>query len=192
MRNPAGYFDLQVNGYAGIDFQDDDLTAEQLHHACTALRTHGVARILATIITEQAATMERRLKRVVELRAADPVAREVIAGMHIEGPFISPIDGYRGAHPRDAVCPADRDMMLRLLDAAGGLTRLVTLAPENDPGFAVTTMLAKQNIRVSAGHTNASLDQLKAAIDAGLSMFTHLGNGCPMQIHHHDNIIQRA
>src|SRR5947199_1104578 len=126
------------------------------------------------------------------MRERDPLVREIIAGIHIEVPFISPVDGYRGAHPKDAVRPADRDAMRRLLDAAGGLTRLVTLAPENDAGFAVTRLLTTQNIRVSAGHTNASLDQLKGAIAAGLSMFTHLGNGCPMQIHRHDNIIQRA
>jgi N-acetylglucosamine-6-phosphate deacetylase len=116
----------------------------------------------------------------------------MVSGIHIEGPFISPIDGYRGAHPRDAVRPASPDAMNRLLDAAGGLTKIVTLAPENDPGLQTTRLLADSGIRVSAGHTNASLDELRAAIDVGLSMFTHLGNGCPMQMHRHDNIIQRA
>jgi N-acetylglucosamine-6-phosphate deacetylase len=82
--------------------------------------------------------------------------------------------------------------MKRLLDAAGGLTRLVTLAPEVDAGMGVTRLLACSGVLVSAGHTNASMDELKAAIDAGLSMFTHLGNGCPMQMHRHDNIVQRA
>jgi N-acetylglucosamine-6-phosphate deacetylase len=82
--------------------------------------------------------------------------------------------------------------MKRLLDAAGGLAQLVTLAPEHDAGLRVTRMLAQQDVRVSAGHTDASLDQLRAAIDAGLSMFTHLGNGCPMQMHRHENIVQRA
>jgi N-acetylglucosamine-6-phosphate deacetylase len=82
--------------------------------------------------------------------------------------------------------------MSRLLDAAAGMTRLVTLAPERDPDLRTTRMLANKGIVVSAGHTDASLDQLNAALDAGLSMFTHLGNGCPMQLHRHDNIIQRA
>ena len=82
--------------------------------------------------------------------------------------------------------------MKRLLDAAGGLTKVVTLAPERDPGFRVTRMLARKNVIVSAGHSDASVDQLQAAIDAGLAMFTHLGNGCPMQMHRHDNIIQRV
>jgi N-acetylglucosamine-6-phosphate deacetylase len=188
----GGYFDLQVNGYGGVDFQSDELTAEQLHLACGALGADGTAGILATVITEDLATMERRLRRLVELRERDSLARQIMVGLHIEGPFISAVDGYRGAHPRDAVRPANRDAMRRLLDAAGGLARLVTLAPENDPGLSVTRMLACMDIRVAAGHTNASLDQLKAALDAGLSMFTHLGNGCPMQMHRHDNIVQRA
>jgi N-acetylglucosamine-6-phosphate deacetylase len=75
---------------------------------------------------------------------------------------------------------------------AGGLTRVVTLAPERDDRFAVVRMLASRGIVVSAGHTDATLDELNGAIDAGLSMFTHLGNGCPMQMHRHDNIVQRA
>ena len=82
--------------------------------------------------------------------------------------------------------------MQRLLDAAGGLTRMVTLAPECDPWLAVTKQLARQGICVAAGHCNPTLDQLDAALDAGLSMFTHLGNGCPLQLHRHDNIIQRV
>jgi N-acetylglucosamine-6-phosphate deacetylase len=68
---------------------------------------------------------------------------------------------------------------------------VVTLAPERDPQLRVTRLLARQGIVVSAGHTDASIEQLTAAIDAGLSMCTHVGNGCPMQLHRHDNIVQR-
>jgi N-acetylglucosamine-6-phosphate deacetylase len=82
--------------------------------------------------------------------------------------------------------------MNRLLDAAGGLTRLVTLAPERDANLEVTRMLSAQGIVVSAGHCDPTIDQLRAAMDAGVSMFTHLGNGCPMQMHRHDNIVQRV
>jgi len=191
--NPStGYFDLQVNGYAGVDFNQDDLTADGLHVACELMASHGVAGILATIITEHVETMCRRLANLVRLREQDELARRLIVGLHIEGPFINETDGYRGAHPADAVRPADEEAMRRLLNAGGGLTRLVTLAPERDAGFRVTQMLAKQGIVVSAGHTDASLDDLRGAIDAGLGMFTHVGNGCPMKMHRHDNIIQRA
>jgi N-acetylglucosamine-6-phosphate deacetylase len=192
MTRASGYFDLQVNGYGGVDFNSDGLTADQLHLCCERLSQDGVAQILATIITADLDAMCRRLARIAELRDRDPLAREMIPGFHIEGPFINETKGYRGAHPEDAVRPADPDAMRRLLDATRGLTKLVTLAPERDPGLNVTRLLANQGIVVSAGHTDASLDELKAAIDAGLSMFTHLGNGCPMLLNRHDNIIQRA
>jgi N-acetylglucosamine-6-phosphate deacetylase len=186
------FFDLQVNGYGGVDFNQDDLRAEDLRAACERLAADGVEGILATIITESLDKMCGRLRRLVELREQDSLAKRIIAGLHIEGPFINETDGYRGAHPLDAVRPANVDEMLRLLDAAGGLARIVTLAPERDPGLQVTRRLVKEGVVVSAGHSDASLDELKAAIDAGLSMFTHLGNGCPMQMHRHDNIVQRV
>src|SRR4051812_10942270 len=156
------------------------------------MRGDGVDGFLATITTEDVTKMAKRLGRIVDARERCSLVREMVVGIHIEGPFISPIDGYRGAHPRDAVRSAEPDVMRRLLDAAGGLTKIVTLAPENDPGLKTTKLIADSGVRVSAGHTNASLDELKAAIDAGLTMFTHLGNGCPMQMHRHENIIQRA
>ena len=116
-----------------------------------------------------------------------------MAGVHIEGPFINETDGYRGAHPQDAIRPANVDAMeYRLLAAAGGLTRIVTLAPERDANLAVTRMLSAQGIVVSAEHATRRWTGAVAAIDAGVSMFTHVGNGCPMQMHRHDNIIQRA
>jgi len=186
------YVDLQVNGFGGVDFNSEELTAEGLHKACQQLRDSGVAKILATIITEHIPTMCARLSKLAKLRAADELARDVIAGVHIEGPFINETPGYRGAHPADAIRPADVDAMQQMLDAAEGLTKLVTLAPERDDGLKVTSLLAKQNVVVSAGHCDASYDQLKAAADAGLSLYTHLGNGCPMQMHRHDNIVQRV
>jgi N-acetylglucosamine-6-phosphate deacetylase len=188
----ARYFDLQVNGYAGVDFNSDDLTAEGLHKACERLRADDVAQFLATIITDDLDAMSRRLAKLAKLRAADPLAAELIVGLHVEGPFISTELGYVGAHPPAATRPADRDAAMRLLESADGLVRLVTLAPECDADARVTSWLVEQNVCVSAGHCNPSLEQLQRAIDAGLSMFTHLGNGCPLQLHRHDNIIQRV
>ncbi len=186
------YVDLQLNGYRGIDFNGDHLTADDLHRACELLRADRVAGALATVITDSLDRMAARLATLAAIRQSDPLVRDVIWGIHIEGPFINESPGYVGAHPPEHVRPASVDSMKRLIDAAGGLTRLVTLAPERDPGMQVTRFLAEQGIIVSAGHCEASLDQLRAAIDAGLSMFTHLGNGCPMQLHRHDNIIQRV
>lgn len=187
-----GFFDLQVNGYGGVDFNQDQLAAEQLHTACERLTADGVEGILATIITDHLPVMAARLARLAELRERDPLARQLIAGFHIEGPFLNEQPGYRGAHPVDAIRPADLGPMRRLVDAAGGLTRVVTLAPERDAGLKVTRWLVSQSVVVSAGHCNPSLDELRAAIDAGTTMFTHLGNGCPRELPRHDNIIQRA
>ena len=186
------FFDLQVNGYAGVDFNRDGLTGEELQRACAALKAAGVIGFLPTIITEHIPVIARRLETMARLREEDALARALIRGFHIEGPFISPLDGYRGAHPADAVRPANLDDMKLLLDAAQGLAKLVTLAPEHDENFTVTRFLSAQNVRVAAGHSDASLDQLRGALDAGLSLFTHLGNGCPMLLPRHDNIVQRA
>jgi N-acetylglucosamine-6-phosphate deacetylase len=187
-----GFFDLQVNGYGGVDFNQDNLNAADLHRACERLEDDGVIGILATIITDDVSAMSRRLSVLTALRERDPVVQRIIQGIHIEGPFLNEADGFRGAHPLDAIRPADVDSMARLLDAAGGLTRVVTLAPERDAAMAVTGFLASQGIVVSAGHTDATIEDLHRAIDAGLSMFTHVGNGCPMLMHRHDNIVQRA
>lgn len=192
MPNQPDYIDLQVNGYAGVDFNQDDLSAEDLHRVCVRLREDGVAGILATVITDELPLMEARLRRLAELRSRDPLARETVLGIHVEGPFLSSVPGYPGAHPARSIRPADLDEMKRLLEAAGGLVRLVTLAPERDAGLKVVRFLSEQGIVVAAGHCDPSLDQLEAAIDVGLSAFTHLGNGCPLLLHRHDNIIQRA
>lgn len=192
MNGDPGYVDLQVNGYAGVDLNQDYLTADALHAACQRLQCDSVAGILATIITDRLETMEARLSRLATLRAADTLAREVIWGIHIEGPFINASPGYVGAHPPAAVRPAEPDVMQRLLDAACGLVRMVTLAPECDRGLRVTRQLVDQGIVVSAGHCDSTLQQLRAAIDVGLSMFTHLGNACPAILPRHDNIIQRV
>ena len=187
-----GFLDLQVNGYVGVDFNGDSLALDRLREACRRLQEEGVDGILATVITDRVDAMCRRLARIVELRAADPLVKDMIRGIHIEGPFLNENPGYIGAHPIAAARPAEPDAMQQLLDAAGGLARIVTLAPERDRRLRVVRMLVGQGVVVSAGHCDASFDQLHAAVDAGLSMFTHLGNGCPLMLHRHDNIIQRA
>ena len=193
MHNAAPrFFDLQVNGYAGVDFNADDLTAGDLRRACERLRADGVEGALATIITDDLEAMCRRLAGLATCRAADPLAAEVIVGFHVEGPFINAAPGFVGAHPAVHARAASQDAAERLLTAGDGLVRLVTLAPERDSQSAVTRWLVEQGVAVSAGHCDPSLDELSAAIDAGLSMFTHLGNGCPLLLNRHDNIVQRV
>src|SRR5688500_16163221 len=89
------FFDLLVNGYAGVDFNQDGLQADRLHHACERLEADGVGGFLATIITDHLEAMCRRLSALVAFREDDPLARRLIAGLHIEGPFLNETEGYR-------------------------------------------------------------------------------------------------
>ena len=158
MSHPASAvrpFDIQVNGYAGADFCSAHLTLEQCRQACEALAADGVDGILATVITDSIEAICAKLARLVAFRATDPAIARMITGFHVEGPFISPEPGFVGAHAREHVVPATPDAMRRIVDAGGGLLRLVTLAPEHDAGFATTAYLARHGITVSAGHTDA-------------------------------------
>jgi N-acetylglucosamine-6-phosphate deacetylase len=186
------YFDLQLNGYAGVDFNRDDLNIEDFHYACGKLKHDGVEGTLATIITASIDKMVKCIRQIVDFRREDPLAREIIYGIHVEGPFLSTETGYPGAHNPTWIRPGDLQTTNKLLDAADGLVRLFTLAPEVDEDFMVTKTLHKNGVVVSAGHTNAGMDILKQGLDNGLTMFTHLGNGCPVNMDRHNNIIQRV
>jgi N-acetylglucosamine-6-phosphate deacetylase len=192
MHTGFGYIDLQVNGYADVDFNADELSAERVAALCQRLKSEGVAGIVPTVITADIDSMCRRLANIARIKEADKEVSELLLCIHIEGPFLNPEAGYIGAHPKEHARSAEMDVMSRLLDAARGLVRIVTLAPECDPGQRVTKQLASAGIRVAAGHCNPSLDELRASIDAGLSLFTHLGNGCPATLPRHNNIIQRV
>lgn len=192
MRPSPGFVDLQVNGHAGVDFNGDHLDVREVELACDKMRKGGVAGILATVITDDISLMCHRIKNIVQVCNTEQSIKDMIWGIHIEGPFLNPNPGFIGAHPKNAVRPADLTLMSLLLRAGWDLVRIVTLAPEQDPDCKVTRELVSRRIIVSAGHTDASIDQLRIGIEAGLSMFTHLGNGCPLQMHRHDNIIQRV
>ena len=185
-------FDLQLNGYKGVDFNGDDLTGESLRQACAAVRADGGGQMLATVITDRLEQMTARIRRLVELRTSDPLVREVLVGIHVEGPFISPLPGFVGAHPAEHVLPATVEAAEQLVAAGEGLVRVVTLAPEQDADCRTIRWLTDQGIVVSAGHCNPAPDVLDRAVDHGLTAFTHLGNGCPLTLHRHDNIIQRV
>ena len=184
-------FDLQVNGYAGTDFCSSTLDAEQLHAACRALADDGVDGVLATFITDDLRSLKAKLSNLVRLREEDELARQVITGFHVEGPFLNPDLGYVGAHEPELVRPACLEDAQGILEAGEGMVKLLTLAPEQDSGAVVTKFFVEAGVVVSAGHCDPSLDQLEAAIEGGLSMVTHFGNGCPVELSRHDNVLQR-
>jgi N-acetylglucosamine-6-phosphate deacetylase len=186
------YFDLQINGYVGVDFCSMDLDGESMRRACEALEADGIKGILATLITDRIDSLCAKLRAMVRFREQDETIRRVVRGFHVEGPFLNASPGYIGAHPPDCVVPARRDDAARLLEAGEGFVRLVTLAPENDEGADTVRYLAGEGVTVSAGHCDPDLTTLERAIDAGLSMVTHLGNGCPVVLPRHDNFIQRV
>lgn len=178
-----GFFDLQVNGFGGVDFNDPALTPEQIHRAVLALRATGVTRFLPTLITSSLDHFKRCARTLA--RCPDPA----VAGIHMEGPYISPEDGPRGAHPRAHVRPASIDDFRRRQDAAEGRIVLVTLAPEADGALELAAGLTKMGVRVAVGHTGADGERLGAAVAAGAVLATHLGNGCAGWLPRHPNLL---
>jgi N-acetylglucosamine-6-phosphate deacetylase len=186
------YIDLQVNGYAGVDFNSLNLTEEQLLIACKKLEEDNVEQILATIITDDFDKMVRKIKNLSKIIKNNKFINSIVKGIHIEGPFLNPNDGYRGAHPKEYIIAQDIDKLKSMIDSGNGLVKLFTLAPEVDSNFDLTKLLSRNKIIVSAGHTSASIDELNGSIDNGLKLFTHLGNGSPSLLPRHDNIINRV
>jgi N-acetylglucosamine-6-phosphate deacetylase len=191
MPSAPALFDLQINGFAGVDFQNEGLTGEQLTHAVNALAAGGTRRILLTLITDTLDALERKFANLEALRSRQPFTAEVVCGYHLEGPWLSPEEGYRGAHPGECMRAPDIHAFRRLQEAAGGRIRLLTVAPEWPGSAEFIAEVAATGVVVSLGHTNASEAQIDEAIRAGATMCTHLGNGTPVVLPRHDNVIQR-
>ncbi len=186
-------FDLQVNGFAGVDFQRDNLSLADLRRAVDALRStkHQTERILLTLVSDSIDALAAKFGNIQELRKRDPLVAETVCGYHLEGPFLSPEEGYCGAHPADCQRAPDLRAFGRLQAAAGGMIRLVTLAPEWPGSADFIRSVTRDGVIVSLGHTDASEAQIDEAIHAGATLCTHLGNGAPQMLHRHDNVIQR-
>ena len=178
-----GLFDLQVNGFAGVDFNAAGLTADAIAVALERLRATGVTRCLPTLITGPFDRFAAAARVIAGVRDG------AIAGIHMEGPYLSPEDGARGAHPAEHLRAADADDFTRRQDAAGGRIVLVTLAPEVPGALALIEHLVSNHVRVAIGHTAATPQQIAAAIAAGARLATHLGNGCAQLLPRHPNPI---
>lgn len=181
-RGPA-FVDLQVNGFAGVDYNADGVATEQIAESFAAMERTGVGLCLPTIITSTYEHFRDCARRILDTR------HPIVAGLHMEGPYICAQDGFRGAHPRACVVDASADDLRRRQDAADGQIRLLTLAPEVPGAIAVIEGAVAMGIRVAIGHTNASTDQIADAVRAGATLSTHLGNGCPATLPRHPNVI---
>ena len=191
--NSPGFIDLQVNGFAGVDYNDPVVEPEAVAGSIDRLFQTGVTRFLPTIITGSRERMTGALRRMAdareEFRRCGMPEADAIAGFHVEGPHISAEDGPRGAHPLAHVRPPDLEEFRSWQDAARGEIRIVTLSPEYAEAPRYISELVKMGVAISIGHTRATSQQIGAAVDAGATMSTHLGNGAHTVLHKTSNYI---
>ena len=183
------FFDLQINGCHGKAFSSTELTSEDVATIVQVCHKHGIAQLYPTLITNSFAALDHGLSTLRHARDADHTMAGAIPGIHLEGPYISPEDGPRGAHPRAHVRAPDWDEFLRLQDSAGGLIRVVTLAPEWDGALEFIERATAAGIVISLGHTAADGPRIRDAIRAGARLSTHLGNGSHAVLPRHPNYI---
>ena len=183
-----GLIDIQINGYMGVDFSGPDLTVEEIKKATKALWRVGVTSYFPTIITSDFSRMKKNFT-ILSKAKEDPEIGCSLAGFHLEGPYISPVDGFRGAHLEKYTRKPNWQEFLILQKAAKNNIRLITVAPELDGAIQFIKKLVNSGVIVSLGHHNGSVSQIKDAVTAGARMATHLGNGCANMINRHNNPI---
>ncbi len=183
-----GLFDSQVNGYAGVSFSFSGgaLTIEGVKEATRALWEAGVTTYLPTLTTNSQDTLLKNFELLAEAMK-DPDLHGSIVGFHLEGPYISPMDGFRGAHPLRYVRNPDWNEFMELYEASGGNILQVTLAPELEGAMEFISGCHDKGIIAGLGHHNASPGIIDEAVSRGAGIVTHLGNGCANMINRHLN-----
>lgn len=173
-----GLFDIQINGGWGAEFSSETLTVEQVRRIFNGVQKTGVTRFCPTLTTNAESTLLSAAETIAETLATFPEYEPLVAGLHLEGPFIAANDGPRGAHPLK-YCRTDYDIGLidRLNRASGNRLKIVTLSPEYDGAAAFIQKLTERGFVAALGHTNASPEQISAASKAGARLSTHLSNG---------------
>jgi N-acetylglucosamine-6-phosphate deacetylase len=171
-----GWIDLQVNGFAGVDYNSPASSHEQIAQSVRAMFACGVTRMFPTVITGSPENMSGALRNLAG--AKESIAHAgVMEAFHIEGPYISPHDGPRGAHPAQWVRPPDLEEFHRFQESANGNIRLVTLSPEWPDAPRFIEKIVEKGVVASIGHTRASASEIADAVSAGATLSTHLGNG---------------
>lgn len=185
----AGLVDLQVNGFAGVDFNAGVFGDSALEPAFEALLATGVTTLLPTVITATPEQLEQRLTALDAAISASPLGRLMCPGYHLEGPFLNPLPGYAGCHPAEAMTAPDYALVERLERRLSRPILLLTLAPELDGALDCIQRAHQAGKLVGIGHSAANFAQISAAADAGARISTHLGNGLPQTLHKLDNTI---
>lgn len=184
-----GLVDLHINGYAGMDVNEEQPQTETLKRMSRAVWKEGVTAFCPTIVTNSDVQYRLMLQNITQACREDPAANAAMPGIHVEGPFISPEDGARGAHPLQHVTAPDWTMFQRWQEAAEGRIKLITLSPEWPESLSFIERCVKSGVIVSIGHTSASPQQIADAIAAGATLSTHLGNGAHLTLPRHPNYI---
>ncbi len=184
-----GLFDVQINGYWGRGFKDVDFGPGGVRDLCWSIALTGSTFFLPTITTDDPETMRAAMANVDAACRLYPDVRAMVAGIHQEGPWISPVDGPRGAHPREHVLPPDLAEFDRLQAASGGRITMLTVAPEEGGVIDMIRALADRGIVVCLGHHQADGPTIRRAVEAGARSVTHLGNGCHSTMPRHPNIL---
>lgn len=181
-----GLIDIQINGYMGVDFSDQELTREMMQEATMALWKEGVTSYLPTLITSDHERLEKSCSLLAEI-LEDEVIGISMPGIHLEGPYISPVAGYRGAHPEKHVRLPDWDELSELQEAARQGIRLVAVAPEMEGAIPFIKKCKDKGLVVTLAHHNGTPTIIDEAVDAGATLSNHLGNGCANEINRHHN-----
>ncbi len=184
-----GWVDIQINGYGGQEYVSERLTIDDVVAMDRRIAADGVVRYCPTLTTHSLEVLTHAAQTIARACQEDPVVRAGVLGIHLEGPYISREDGPRGAHPKVFCRPPDWDEFQRIQEAAQGRIRLVTLSPEYPEATRFIERLVESRVVAAIGHTAATVEQIRQAVQAGARLSTHLGNGCHLQLPRHPNYI---
>ncbi len=183
-----GFVDLQVNGYFGEDLQTAD--AAGWAAVASGLPSTGTTSFVPTLITAPLARLAAELQAAAAIVASLPAGGARVLGVHLEGPFLSPL--RRGAHNEAWLTDPTPEAVEELIQAGGGLLRLVTLAPERPGALEAIDQLAAAGVLVSVGHSDATGAQVAAAAERGARMVTHLFNAQRPLSHREPGVVGQA
>jgi N-acetylglucosamine-6-phosphate deacetylase len=184
-----GLIDLQINGVNGIDFNNPGVSVTDIVNATSYLLSQGITTFLPTVITNSDENICKIVHTINNACLSDSVVNECIWGIHLEGPFLSPAPGAKGAHDEKYIKAPDWELFEKFQEAAGGRIKIITLAPEWEGSVAFIEKCRHHDIIVSIGHSMAGSEQVAMAVSVGAAMSTHLGNGVPLFLQRHPNII---
>lgn len=184
-----GLVDLQVNGFGGLDFNHFPFSVGMVDQVTRLLWQQGVTTYMPTVITASDLAIESAVARLAEACRTSQRVDRAVAGIHLEGPFLSPEDGPRGAHPLAHIKAPDPALFRHWQECAGGRIALITLSPEWPQSADFIRHCVASGVKVSVGHTSATAENISEAVAAGATLSTHLGNGAHLQLPRHPNYI---